>query len=174
MKKVKLPVFGMPWRSRGVRVIYRYWIWLTIVYAYTLYLFSFLWSFRYFYCNHFVFQCRYHIFGVLMEAGRLVCTTENAMIADPRQWACRINTPDSFEMLSAVLVSFSLDILELLQPGEHERSNTLAPSKSYNSCVCVQIQSWTDQQVSRKKNKRCAIIQNELSLMSFYFVACKF
>ena len=76
-----------------------------------------------------------------MEAAHLVCTTENALIADPRQWACGINTPDSFEMLSAVLVSFSLDILELLQPGEHERSNTLAPLKSYNSCVCVQIQS---------------------------------
>ena len=46
--------------------------------------------------------------------------------------------------------------------------------KSYNSGVFVQIQSWTDQQVSRKKNKRCAIIQNELSLMSIYFVACNF
>ena len=32
-----------------------------------------------------------------MEAVRLVCTTENAMIADPRQWAYGINTPDSFE-----------------------------------------------------------------------------
>ena len=46
--------------------------------------------------------------------------------------------------------------------------------KSYNSGVFVQIQIWTDQQVSRKKNKRCAIIQNELSLMSIYFVACNF
>ena len=57
---------------------------------------------------------------------------------------------------------------------EHERSNTLAILKLYNSSMFVQIQSWTDQQVSRKKNKRCAIIQNELPLMSFYFVACKF
>ena len=56
------------------------------------------------FCNYSVFQCRYHIFGVLVEAVRLVCTTENAMIADPRQWACGINTPGSFEMLSAVLV----------------------------------------------------------------------
>ena len=29
-------------------------------------------------------------------------------------------------------------------------------------------------QYAQLKNKRCAIIQNELSLMSFYFVACKF
>ena len=57
-----------------------------------------------FFCNYSVFQCRYHIFGILVEAARLVCTTENAMIADPRQWACGINTPGSFEMLSAVLV----------------------------------------------------------------------
>ena len=34
-KKVKLPVFRMPWRSCGVRVIWRCWIWLTIAYAYT-------------------------------------------------------------------------------------------------------------------------------------------
>ena len=67
-------------------------------------LLSFLWSFRYFFCNYSVFQCRYHIFGVLVEAARLVCTTENALIADPRQWACGMNTPGSFEMLSAVLV----------------------------------------------------------------------
>ena len=67
-------------------------------------LFSFLWSFRYFLSVIFVFQCRYHIFCVLMEAAPIVCTTENAMITDPRQWACGINTPGSFEMLSAVLV----------------------------------------------------------------------
>ena len=58
----------------------------------------------FFFCNNLVFQCRYHIFSVLVEAARLVCTTENAMIADPKQWACRINTPSSFVMLSAVLV----------------------------------------------------------------------
>ena len=52
--------------------------------------------------------------------------------------------------------------------------NILATLKSYNSGVLVQIQSWTDQQVSRNKNKQYAIIQNELSLMSFYFFACKF
>ena len=50
-------------------------------------------AFVIFCCNHIVFQCRYHIFDVLMEAARLVGTTENAMIADPRQWACGINTP---------------------------------------------------------------------------------
>ena len=55
-------------------------------------------------CNYFVFQCRYHIFSVLIEAARLVCTIENAMIAEPRQWARGMNTPGSFEMLSAVLV----------------------------------------------------------------------
>ena len=143
------------------------------VYMYIVYC-HFCGAFVIFFCNYSVFQCRYHIFGVLVEAARLVCTTENAMIADPRQWACGINTPGSFEMLSAVLVLFSLDILELLQPVEHERSNTLAILKSYNSSMFVQIQSWTDQQVSRKKNKRCAIIHNELPLMSFYFVACKF
>ena len=142
------------------------------LYIYIVY-FRFCGAFVIFFCN-FVFQRKCHIFGVLMEAARLVCTTENTMIADPRQWACGINAPGLFEMLSAVLVYFSPDILELLQPGELERSNTLATLKSYNSGVFVQIQSWTDQQVSRKKNKRCAIIQNELSLMSFYFVASKF
>ena len=35
LKKVKLPMFGMPWRSCGVRVVYRYWIWFKIVYEYT-------------------------------------------------------------------------------------------------------------------------------------------
>ena len=112
------------------------------LYMYIVY-FHFCGAFVIFSCNYFVFQCRYHIFGVLMEAARLVCTTENAMIVDPRQWACGINTPGSFEMFSAVLVQFSLNILELLQPGEHERSNTLATLKSYNSGVFVQIQSWT-------------------------------
>ena len=89
-----------------------------------------------------VYQCWYHIFGLLMKAARLVCTTENAMIADPKQWACVINTPGLFEILSAVLVSFSLDILELLQSGEHERSNTLATLKSYHSGVFVFVASW--------------------------------
>ena len=73
------------------------------LYMYTVY-FHFCGAFVIFFCNYFVFQCGYPIFCVLMEAVRLVGTTENAMISDPRQWACGINTPGSFEMLSAVLV----------------------------------------------------------------------
>ena len=72
-------------------------------YMYIVY-FHFCWAFVIFFCNHFVFQRRYHIFGLLMETARLVCTTEKAMIADLRQWACGISTPGSFERLSAVLV----------------------------------------------------------------------
>ena len=156
------------WRPRYISILNR------VHNCICLYMYIIYFHFVFFCCNYFVFQCRYHIFGVLMEAARLVCTTENAMNADPSKWACWINTPGSFEMLSAVLVSFSLDILELLQPGEHERPNTLTTLKSYNSGVFEQTQSWTDQQVSRKKNKRCAVIQNELSLMSSNFVTCKF
>ena len=124
----------------------------------------------FFFSNYSVFQRRYHIFGVLIEAARLVCTTENVIIADPRQWACGINTPGSFEMLSAVLVYFSLDILELLQPVEHKRSNTLAILKSYNSRIRVCLYKFKVEPTSR-----CLVRKtNDVGSYKMSFPWCRF
>ena len=106
LKKVKLPPGGLDaitlmWRPRYISILNMAHNCICL-YMYIVY-FRFCGAFVIFFYN-LVFQCRYHIFGVLIEAVRLVCTTENAMIADPRQWACGINTPGSFEMLPAVLV----------------------------------------------------------------------